>query len=300
MEYNYIERKDYNKVISIKLVVPCGCNANCPFCYNKDKESADYDVQKFLDNFIPSLSNLLDKIGNKNPVSLDITGGEPTLDIDLLYLVLIKLNKFHIKDKVQRVTLTTNGTNLYEIPLNLMRDTIDYVNISVHDYRPEQRRNIMQINIPELAYKRIISRLNSVGITVSASAVIYHTINNFDKWRDEFINWAKRQGFISVRFRCDVFWNQPHWFDAYMCKTKHEEQFQVITDEWTTDSRWCRLRRDDGMRVFFLRGVIDTSVLTKGIEYIIHDDGKCYCDFYKKIPIDKYEYEIGKIYDRVN
>ncbi len=293
------ERDEYNKVISVKLVIPCGCNAKCPFCYNKDKPLIQYDTQEFLNNFIPSLKHLLSEIGDKNPVSLDITGGEPTLDVDLLTLVLMKLQKFQIKKKVQRVTLTTNGTNLYQIPLSLMRDTINYVNISVHDYRPDVRKNIMQINIPELAYKRIISRLNSVGITVSATAVIYHTISNFSKWCDNFINWAKRMGFIAVRFRCDVFWNQARWFDAYMAKTKREDQFQIITDEWTTDSHWCRLRRNDKMRVFFLHGVADTSVLTKGIEYVIHDDGKCYCDFYKKVPIDEYEYEIGKIYDKV-
>lgn len=293
------ERDEYNKVISVKLVIPCGCNAKCPFCYNKDKPLIQYDTQEFLNNFIPSLKHLLSEIGDKNPVSLDITGGEPTLDVDLLTLVLMKLQKFQIKKKVQRVTLTTNGTNLYQIPLSLMRDTINYVNISVHDYRPDVRKNIMQINIPELAYKRIISRLNSVDITVSATAVIYRTISNFSKWRDNFINWAKRMGFIAVRFRCDVFWNQARWFDAYMAETKCEDQFQIITDEWTTDSHWCRLRRNDKMRVFFLHGVADTSVLTKGIEYVIHDDGKCYCDFYKKVPIDEYEYEIGKIYDKV-
>lgn len=294
----FVERKDYNKVISVKLVIPCGCNAKCPFCYNRDKPTTQYDTHKFLNNFIPSLSDLLNKINNKNPVSLDITGGEPTLDVDSFSLVLMKLRDFHIKDKVQRVTLTTNGTNLYQMPLNLMKDTIDYVNISVHDYRKEYRRNIMGIEISELSYKRDIKRLNSVGIAVSATAVIYHTINNFDKWRDEFINWAQRQGFISVRFRCDVFWKHSHWFDAYMVKTKNEEQFQIITDEWTMDSHWCRLRRKDKMRVFFLHGVADTSILTKGIEYVIHDDGECYCDFYKNVPLNKYEYDVGKIYDK--
>lgn len=296
----YVERKDYNKVISIKLVVPCGCNAKCPFCYNKDKPLKQYNRLKFLNNFIPSLSDLLIKIGDKNPVSLDITGGEPTLDIDLLSSILNELQRFHIKDKVQRVTLTTNGTNLSKIPLDLMKDTINYVNISVHDYVQERRRSIMQIDITGFEYKQMIERLNSVGITVSATAVIHHTIHNFNKWRDEFIDWAKRLGFIAVRFRCNVFWNQSHWFDAYMAKTKNEEQFQIIADEWTTDSHWCRLRRNDGMRVFFLHGVADTSLLTKGIEYVIDDDGKCYCDFDKKNPIDKYEYEIGRIYDRVN
>lgn len=294
------EREDYNKVISVKLVIPCGCNAKCPFCYNKDKPVVQYDIKGFLDNFIPSLEHLLDEIGDKNPVSLDITGGEPTLDVDLLSLVLIKLRKFHIKDKVLRVTMTTNGTNLYQIPIELMRDVVNYVNISVHDYRPEIRRSIMQIDIAGFAYKKMISRLNSVGITVSAVAVIFREIENFKEWRDSFIDWAQRIGFISVRFRCDVFWHYQGWFDHYMLGSKKEDQFDVINYEITPDSWWCRLRRKDGMRVFFLHGVADTAKYTKGIEYVIHDDGKCYCDFDKRTPIDKYEYEIGKIYDAIN
>lgn len=291
------EREDYNKVISVKLVIPCGCNAKCPFCYNKDKPVAQYDINSFLNNFISSLEHLLNEIGNKNPVSFDITGGEPTLDVDLLSLVLIKLKEFHIRDKVSRVTMTTNGTNLYQIPIELMRDVVDYVNISVHDYRQAERENIMQIHTPALAYKRIISRLNSVGITVSAVAVIFHKIENFIQWRNNFINWAQQQGFISVRFRCDVFWCDAEYFDNYMLDSKNEDQFDIINYENTPDSRWCRLRRKDGMRVFFLHGVTDTTQHTKGIEYVIHDDGKCYCDFYKRTPINKYEYEIGKIYD---
>ena len=74
--------------------------------------------------------------------------------------------------------------------------------------------------------------------------------------------------------------------------------YDVITFENTPDSCWCRLRRkNDGFRVFFLHGVKDTTLYTKGIEYIVNNDGKCYCDYYKKTPIEHYKYEIGKIYD---
>ena len=42
---------------------------------------------------------------------------------------------------------------------------------------------------------------------------------------------------------------------------------------------------------------LDTSINTKGIEYVIADDGKCYCDFYKRTKLEDYRYEVGKIYD---
>ena len=102
----FIERIDYNKVITIKLVIPGGCNAKCPFCYNKDKKMTCNKAQ-FLENFIPSLDNLLNEIGDKNEVSVDITGGEPTLDYEFLIQVLTKLREYNIKSRVLRTTMTT-------------------------------------------------------------------------------------------------------------------------------------------------------------------------------------------------
>ena len=67
----YIERKEYNKVITVKLVIPGGCNAKCPFCYNKDKGML-CDRQQFLDNFIESPDDIITRIGDKNPISVDI------------------------------------------------------------------------------------------------------------------------------------------------------------------------------------------------------------------------------------
>ena len=78
-----------------------------------------------------------------------------------------------------------------------------------------------------------------------------------------------------------------------------QDDYTIIDHEETPDSHWCRLRRYDKFRVFFLKGVLDTSLLTKGIEYVIADDGICYCDFYKRTKMEDCRYEIGKIYDLV-
>ena len=295
----YIERKNYNKVITVKLVIPGGCNAKCPFCYNKDKDMS-CDKQQFLDNFIESLDDIITRIGDKNPISVDITGGEPTLDSEYLSKVFIKLKEFNIKSKVLRVTMTTNGTHLKEV-IPYMKDVVDYVNISIHDWRPLRREEILGFCFNGIDYKDMIQQLNNIGITVSACAVIFKKIPNFVKWRDFFIDWAKDVGFIAVRFRCDVFWNDSDVFDSYLAESMSEaDKFDVIDYENTTDSHWCRLRRKDKMRVFFLHGVLDTSIKTKGIEYVIDTDGYCYCDYYKRTKIEDYQYEVGKIYDAVS
>lgn len=298
----FIERTEYNNVITVKLVIPTGCNAKCPFCFNNDKDMSCNKLV-FLNNFINSLNDIICEIGDKNLISLDITGGEPTLDIELIKRVLMELRINHIHDKVCRVTMTTNGCHLLDIVDDCV-GVVDYINISVHDYRYSERRKILGKNAVwfDDKYKAVTNEYKVHGITCSAVSVIYKPIENFPKWRDSFINWCRDKGFISIRFRyCldDNFSNNE--FDKYMLDTKTDtENFQTITYENTPDSHWCRLRAKDGFRVFFLHGVKDTTLYSKGIEYVIDNDGHCYCDYYKKTPIEKYDYKIGKIYDRVD
>lgn len=91
----YIERKKYNNVITVKLVIPGGCNAHCTFCYMKNYENVANNSSDFMGNFISSLSFIIDAIGDKNPISLDITGNEPTYNVELLKNILQALKRFN-------------------------------------------------------------------------------------------------------------------------------------------------------------------------------------------------------------
>ena len=257
-----IERKDYNKVITIKLCIPNGCNARCEFCYNKDKNNIRLNNStELMSNFIISLDNVINRIKNKNPVSLDITGGEPTMNPSYLISVFKRLKEYKIKDKVLRVTMTINGYRLNDV-IPYMEGVVDYVNISVHDFCKEHRNTIFGFDTNSIKYNELTHKLQNIGI------------------------------------RCNVYWNNQDVFDEYMIQSMNDNNFQIITYEKTPDSHWCRLRRrEDGFRIFFLHGVLDTSIVTKGIEYVIADDGLCYCDYYKRKKLDDCEYEIGKIYD---
>lgn len=294
----YVERKDYNKVITIKLVIPGGCNAHCCFCYLNDYPIMHNSKDEFLKNFIGSIDYLLNKIGNKNEVSLDITGNEPTFDTDFLIEVLNRLRKYNIKSKVLRTTMTTNGFHLKEVAPYL-EGVIDYVNISVHHYDEIKRKEIFKTCIlKNNDYTEVIDLLKKYGIKTSAVGVIFSPIDDFPVYFNEFISWCKDKGFVSLRLRNDVFWKDST-FDEYMDYALNQNRFQIITHEKTPDSHWCRLRDIDKFRIFFLHGVKDTSIVVKGIEYVVAEDGKAYCDFYKNTKIEDYEYEVGKIYDAI-
>lgn len=290
------ERLNYNKVITIKLVIPSPCNCRCSFCYNNEY-SIGCTKEQFLNNFLQSIEYLLKEIGTKNEVSLDITGGEPTLDVQLLRNVLNQLRQFHIKEKVLRVTLTTNGLHLSDLIADL-QDVVDYVNISTHHFDKSQRDKIFKTyNSPTNSeYKACVDALRVIGITASTCCVLYEPIRDFTAFMDEYIRWCKSVGFIALRFRCDVYWANNE-FDDYMAVALQDNRFIVINHENTPDSHWCRLRTYDKFRVFFLHGVKDTSLVTKGIEYVVHDDGIAYTDFGKQQRAVDADFEIGKIYD---
>jgi len=297
----YLERKDYNSMITIKLFIPSGCNAKCEFCYMKDCidviNNNDKDI--FLNNFIDSLDYLLTEINDKNKVSLDITGNEPTFDKELLIEVMKRLKEFNIKEKVSRVTITTNGLNLEHV-LPYFKDVISYVNISVHHFNQDIRNYIFGCkSLRFYNYLNCISELEKLGIPCSAVCVVYRPILDFETFMDRFILWCRQAGFISLRFRNDVFW-EDSCFESYMDIALADPSFKIISNEDTKDSRWCRLRLYDGFRVFFLKGVKDTSVVSPGVEYAILDDGKAYADFYKRNKIEDYAFKIGKVYDKFN
>lgn len=293
---NFTIRQDYNNVVTLKLFIPSSCNANCSFCYMNDYEKNPHvDKQQFLNNFLDSITKLIVKMNGALPISLDITGNEPTFDVELLRAVLNKLRNYKYKDQLCRITLTTNGFNLDKV-IDDFYGVIDYVNISVHDYSFIERKEIFGCK-PLMCndYSNIVLRLNNLGIPASAVSVIHKDIEDFDYFMSKFIGYCKTIGFTSLRFRNDVFWKDSK-FDEYM--QIGLDKYGVIQFEDTSDSRWCRLSDDEGFFVFFLKGVVDTSEVTKGIEYVINDDGLIYTDFYKLVLLDDYQFPVNLIFDR--
>ncbi len=294
----YDVRVDFNNLVTIKLVIPGGCNARCKFCYindyDKDKCGRNGD---FLKYFEQSLADVIIAIDGSHPVSLDITGNEPTIDDRMLTAVLDKIRKFHLRDKIARVTLSTNGYMLDQV-IPYLKGSVDYVNISVHHYDRKDRSRIFGMsNAPSSnEYKELVLKLIDVGIDASAVCVIHEDIENFIEFQSNFISWCKDVGFISLRFRKDVFWESEN-FEYYMNQSIEQENISLIQMENSNDSHWCRLSDDEGFFIFFLNGVKDTTEVSRGIEYIIHDDGWPYIDFYKRMLFYENKLPVEFIFD---
>ncbi len=98
-----------------------GCNYLCPFCHNKDLVVNSKDV--------PTLSEeeVFDFLFKRKAVldAVVISGGEPTLDPDLVSLIK------RIKEMGYLVKLDTNGTNSEILQYFIKNKLVDYVAMDV-------------------------------------------------------------------------------------------------------------------------------------------------------------------------
>ena len=304
---NYSYRENYNNLITIKLVLPGTCNAKCKFCYNKYIEEMKLGSkemkEKFLDKFLISLEKIVLKVDGKQRISLDITGNEPTLDTDFFIQVIHKLRNFSLKDSITRVTCTTNGIGILKVA-PYMNGVVNYVNISVHDYDYKRRSNIFGTYFPtDDDYKKIVKSLLDNDISVTAVSVIHKKIDNFSVWRDQFISWALKIGFVGLRFRYDAYdTDDNNLFLDYMNQTIQDNNYYVIQKENAFDSIWCMLSYKSNFLVYFLyflNGGVNTYDSSPGIEFVIHDDGEAYADFNKTVLFDDYKFPVGYIFDKI-
>ena len=143
-------------------------------------------------------------------------------------------------------------------------------------------------------YKNIVLNLLGAGIDTSTICVIHDEIKDFEFFNTEYIKWCKDIGFVSLRYRSNGF-DKTIDFDKYMRQTIGK--YHLIQLEETNDSTWCRLSDNEGFFVFFLNGDLNTFNVSKGIEYIIHDDGKLYADYLKQVRFEDYNLPFKFIFD---
>ena len=299
----YDVRKDYNNVVSIKLVMPMHCQADCRFCFmHAYKGLLNIDPDRFMKNYLYSLGDVVSELYGKHPISLDITGGEPTFNAGLLIQVLKELKQSRWLDKINRVVLTTNGYRLDTVA-KYLPGVVDYVNISTHHYDYEQRRKIFRTDlIPDNdALHSLVVKLLRKGIKTSAVAVIDKPIDDFAAFLRAYLQWAKVIGFESVRFRGDCSTGDfAPTFNKYIDDTIQQGGYMALQEENTNDSHWCRLVDRSGYMFYMLQGVQSTYECSRGVDYIISYDGLPYLDYYHQHSFYDNDLPVGYIFDKKN
>lgn len=275
--------------LSIKLVIPGGCQMRCPFCFNNlNRATAVRDDKDFVNNYMDSLKKIINvslKSNPARPISLDITGNEPTFNKQLFIRIMKDIST--IKRYFRQVVVTTNGEGLTEDTVDAMRGVVDIVNVSVHHYDMEKRAEAFGLNVngkhvhPDSFYEAIIGRLAYAGIKATAVAVIYKKLDEpFNGYMNKFVHWCMSIGFDDLRLRSN-FYSTDSFFIEYM---NSMPEVPVVTSGLASKRfEW------DGFNVVMLMGVTSLIPYVVGVEAVVDDDGLAYMDYGKEHPFcDEY------------
>jgi len=273
-------KKGHGGSLSVKVVLPCYCQANCSFCFNKlTIETQKHDYDQFFANLPETLDMIFDNV-NQRLITLDITGNEPTFDVDVFSRFMNIIEKY--KTKIEKIVLTTNGYNLEKCIVS-MNGIVDIVNISVHHYDYNQRQNIFKtLYIPsDEELKRIIGKLKENNITCTSVAVLYKKIEDFNEFYKNFMMWSMNLGFKDSRMRSNFCTRDEFIDEIFYAKTKYEK-----INEGTALTTKLIIDENTGFETYILKGVPDLTEYGIGVELVIDDNGLCYIDYNKRYPVD--------------
>ncbi len=280
-KYLLIDPNDYHKghgsPLSIKIVLPTYCQANCEFCFNKTNTKQKHDKETFLKALDLSLTRIFKNI--KRSFTIDITGNEPTYDVKLLKDTLTIINKY--RTYIYKIVLTTNGYKLNDC-LSFI-NMVDIINISVHHYDINKRIEAFKTDniLKDDELKEIISKLNDKKIHVTATCVLNVDIEDFKNYYNNFTDWAINMGFSDTRMRSNFLRNDSFMKKIFDTKVSN---FEEISDVPGLKSK----KIYDSKRNYTTNILIGVETLVKyviGAEMIIDDDGLLYLDYGKNYPI---------------
>ena len=269
--------KGHGNALSVKVVIPTYCQANCDFCFNKSNKKQQHDTDKFLKNLNISLSKIFNNV--KREFTIDITGNEPTFNVELLKNTLDIINKY--RSFISKIVLTTNGFKLMDC-LSFI-DMVDIINISVHHYDFNIRKEIFKTNniLNDSQLKSIISDLKKQKIIVSAICVLNKEVNDFKSFYNRFSDWAINLGFNDVRIRSNYFRN-----DSFMDKIYDMNIGEIIEASNVPGLKSKKIydrKRNYYTYIFIgIESLVNTVI---GLEIVIDDDGLLYIDYNKEYPI---------------
>lgn len=273
----------HGHTLSIKIVMPCYCQAHCPFCFNNQTINTQmHDWIWFTSNLFNSLTDIFKTLNNRK-ISIDITGNEPTFNVEQFkeFMEILLFFKQTYGEKIDKIVMTTNGFHLYEC-IPYMKDVIDIVNISLHHFDYNIRREIFGTKyIPSNEdLKNIIKALNNINITVTSVAVIYKKVD-MKNFVTSFMEFSKEMGFKDARIRINFTTNNMLVRNQFYEKILEDEQ---VVEQGGLSTKYLNF---DGYSVNVYLGVTDLIEYVIGVELVIDDDGIVYVDYNKRYKVDK-------------
>ena len=160
---------------NLSVIMPVGCNAECEFCYWEKRCGLTSNKFKFVADTLPEIFK-----------QVSITGGEPTLDNNLIEYLKIARNRF------DKVVLNTNGYALTKEHFIYC----DHINISRHHYVDFKNREIFRSDdVPNYHALKLLCSCGDVTLNCFL-IVVFKDV----EFIDQYISFAKSVG-AKVAFR---------------------------------------------------------------------------------------------------
>ncbi len=115
-----------NEYNVLRVVTGYQCNQHCPFCYQHRRDGGFLSVAR--------LEKVLSSRPTFNPAYVTIMGGEPTLQPDLLELVILLRGRY----PQAWFSVTTNGTAPVEMYISLDAHGLNNITFSLQTLDPKQ------------------------------------------------------------------------------------------------------------------------------------------------------------------
>jgi organic radical activating enzyme/uncharacterized membrane protein YgcG len=180
---------------NFSIVLPGGCNAKCGFCFAGAEKKA-----LPINTYIKGLKETLDALPDVF-TSVSITGGEPTLS---RYFVPVLTLLAGMRDRFQKIVLTTNGTHLSKYIDNIS-GVVDHLNLSRHHHDDAENLRVFNngtgkgFTVDSVDVRRIIEECSLHGIDVTANCVF--DLKTHSGFFQQFTDWARNIGFSAIHFR---------------------------------------------------------------------------------------------------
>ncbi len=113
-----LESGSANCNYNIQWEITYNCNYNCKYCQVKNIIKNKYNDIKHIDMCIKNINSIFDK---KNSIFILITGGEPTLHPDILYIIKSVNGIYGLKEFGLHTNLSLDNIKLLDI-LNVIKD----------------------------------------------------------------------------------------------------------------------------------------------------------------------------------
>jgi organic radical activating enzyme len=256
---------------NFSIVLQGPCNADCKFCFSKNKKVGSSVLADYLNNLNKTLKELPEQF-----YQISITGqGEPLLSSRI---VPVLSSIIPHRTKYTNVLLTTNGTRLLEM-VDIVCSAVDHINISRHHWDEVKNKEIFggSYSVMDGDLVNMISECSKYGVDIGANCVINDSTDR--EFIEKYIAWASSIGFTAIRFRKE---------NGTLDKTPVEETFADHKVLWSGSCPVCRtdLQMILGKQVYWKSSVIEPSDhVDKIFEVVFAPDGNNYADWEYTKPV---------------